>query len=51
MANELYLAPVSLIPEEDVLEILITCMFVSLWIQSEVMMFSIIVNFHGTSEV
>ena len=46
-----YLAPVGLIPEQNVLEIIITRMFVSLWIQSKVVILSIIVNHRRTHVV
>ncbi len=46
-----YLAPVGLIPEQNVLEIIITRMFVSLWIQSKVVILSIIVNLRRTHVV
>ena len=46
-----YLAPVGLIPEQNVLEIIITRMFVSLWIQSKVVILSIIVHLRRTHVV
>ena len=46
-----YLAPVGLIPEENVLQIIITRIFVSLWIQSKVVILSIIVNLRRTHVV